>query len=145
MKIVFTAGGFDPLHLGHLKLIQESKKLGDYLIVSVASTENMINKKGYEFMPFEDRIEIIRELKSVDEVEEHIGTDGTVIKNLERLRRRFPDCEIIFTKGGDWTKDTIPEKEICDKLGIEIIDGLVGTINSSSKLVERIRNKNKEE
>lgn len=141
MKIVFTAGGFDPLHLGHLKLIQESKKLGDYLIVSVASTENMINKKGYEFMPFEDRIEIIRELRSVDEVEEHIGTDGTVIKNLERLRRRFPDCEIIFTKGGDWTKDTIPEKEICDKLGIEIVDGLVGTINSSSKLVERIRNR----
>ena len=145
MKIVFTAGGFDPLHLGHLKLIQESKKLGDYLIVSVASTENMINKKGYEFMPFEDRLEIIRELKSVDEVEKHIGTDGTVIKNLERLRRRFPDCEIIFTKGGDWTKDTIPEKEICDKLGIKIVDGLVGTINSSSKLVERIRNKNKEE
>ena len=145
MKIVFTAGGFDPLHLGHLKLIQESKKLGDYLIVSVASTENMINKKGYEFMPFEDRLEIIRELRSVDEVEKHIGTDGTVIKNLERLRRRFPDCEIIFTKGGDWTKDTIPEKEICDKLGIEIVDGLVGTINSSSKLVERIRNKNKEE
>ena len=141
MKIVFTAGGFDPLHLGHLKLIQESKKLGDYLIVSVASTENMINKKGYEFMPFEDRLEIIRELKSVDEVEEHIGTDGTVIKNLERLRRRFPDCEIIFTKGGDWTKDTIPEKEICDKLGIEIVDGLVGTINSSSKLVERIKNR----
>lgn len=141
MKIVFTAGGFDPLHLGHLKLIQESKKLGDYLIVSVASTENMINKKGYEFMPFEDRIEIIRELKSVDEVEEHIGTDGTVIKNLERLRRRFPDFEIIFTKGGDWTKDTIPEKEICDKLGIEIVDGLVGAINSSSKLVERVKNK----
>lgn len=141
MKIVFTAGGFDPLHLGHLKLIQESKKLGDYLIVSVASTENMINKKGYEFMPFEDRLEIIRELRSVDEVEEHIGTDGTVIKNLERLRRRFPDCEIIFTKGGDWTKDTIPEKEICDKLGIKIVDGLVGTINSSSKLVERIRNR----
>jgi len=145
MKIVFTAGGFDPLHLGHLRLIQESKKLGDYLIVSVASTENMINKKGYEFMPFEDRLEIIRELRSVDEVEKHIGTDGTVIKNLERLRRRFPDCEIIFTKGGDWTKDTIPEKEICDKLGIKIVDGLVGTINSSSKLVERIRNKNKEE
>ena len=105
----------------------------------------MINKKGYEFMPFEDRLEIIRELRSVDEVEKHIGTDGTVIKNLERLRRRFPDCEIIFTKGGDWTKDTIPEKEICDKLGIKIVDGLVGTINSSSKLVERIRNKNKEE
>ena len=145
MKIVFTAGGFDPLHLGHLRLIQESKKLGDYLIVSVASTENMINKKGYEFMPFEDRLEIIRELRSVDEVEKHIGTDGTVIKNLERLRRRFPDCEIIFTKGGDWNKDTIPEKEICDKLGIKIVDGLVGTINSSSKLVERIRNKNKEE
>jgi len=141
MKIVFTAGGFDPLHLGHLRLIQESKKLGDYLIVSVASTENMINKKGYEFMPFEDRLEIIRELRSVDEVEKHIGTDGTVIKNLERLRRRFPDCEIIFTKGGDWTKDTIPEKEICDKLGIKIVDGLVGTINSSSKLVERIRNR----
>lgn len=141
MKIVFTAGGFDPLHLGHLRLIQESKKLGDYLIVSVASTENMINKKGYEFMPFEDRIEIIRELRSVDEVEKHIGTDGTVIKNLERLRRRFPDCKIIFTKGGDWTKDTIPEKEICDKLGIKIVDGLVGTINSSSKLVERIRNR----
>jgi len=63
MKIVFTAGGFDPFHKGHLMLLERSKKLGDKFIVSVARRKHMIKKKGFEFMPEEQRLYIIQKHK----------------------------------------------------------------------------------
>lgn len=136
--IVFTAGGFDPIHSGHLELIKNSGDLGDYLVVSVATGEHMVQKKGFEFMPIKDRKAIIQALKYVDEVESHLGSDGTVIENLKRLRERFPNHEIIFSKGGDWDKDSIPEKDICSQLGIKVVDGMAKILNSSSKLVHDV-------
>jgi len=135
MKIVFTAGGFDPLHKGHLMLLERSKKLGDKFIVSVARTDHLIKKKGFEFMPEEQRLYMIQNIKGVDEVQYHMGEDGTVIENLKVLRERYPNDEIIFTKGGDWNKDTIPEKEVCKLLNIKIIDGIVGQIESSTNIL----------
>lgn len=136
MKIVFTAGGFDPLHKGHLMLLERSKKLGDKFIVSVARREHMIKKKGFEFMPEEQRLYIIQNIKGVDEAQYHMGEDGTVVENLKVLRERYPNDEIIFTKGGNWNKDTIPEKEICKELNIKIVDGIVGQIESSTNILK---------
>ncbi|NLJ75866.1 MAG: adenylyltransferase/cytidyltransferase family protein [Peptococcaceae bacterium] len=124
MRIIFVAGGFDPIHAGHVEMIQLARGLGDYLIVSVARRKHMIKKKGYEFMPEAERVEILRNIKGVDEVQLHIGEDGTVIENLKALRKRYRGNTIIFAKGGDRYKDEIPEKEICKELSIEIVDRL---------------------
>lgn len=86
-------------------------------------------KKGKEFMPFKERLGIIKAIKWVDEVFPSIDEDRTVCKSLEAVR---PD---IFAKGGDRTAGEIPEGEVCRRLGIKIIDGLGEKIQSSSSLI----------
>lgn len=128
-KIVCCSGYFNPLHQGHIEYFERSKKLGDKLIVIVNNDEQAILKKGSSFMPEKERLKIIRSLKIVDMAVLSIDTDRTVIKTLNCVR---PD---IFTNGGDQFNDIIPEKEICDKLGIDMVDGLGNKIQSSSWLL----------
>lgn len=142
-KVVFTAGGFDPLHVGHIEMIRQSAEIGDILIVSVAKDKHIIDKKGYVFMKEDERAEIIYNIKGVDRVIYHEGEDGTVIGNIKKLKK-FADeegYELVFTKGGDRFKDEIPEREICEELGIEIVDGLGEKIQSSTNLIEELRGK----
>ena len=131
--IVAASGGFDPLHAGHVEYLEKAKKLGDKLIVILNKDHFLKKKKGYAFMPFDERCKIIAALKYVDEIVPCIDEDNTVCKTLEMLK---PD---IFAKGGDRTADEIPEAKICRELGIKIIDGLGEKIQSSSELVEKLR------
>ena len=66
MKIVIVSGGFDPIHSGHIAHFKEAKKLGDILIVGCNSDEWLTRKKGKPFMPINERMCIIKELKMVD-------------------------------------------------------------------------------
>ena len=70
MKRVLTGGGFDILHLGHIRYLEEAKKYGDYLIVNVLSDARIRAKKGSHsaIMPEDDRCELVRALRCVDEV-----------------------------------------------------------------------------
>lgn len=129
--IVATSGYFDPLHVGHVEYLRKAKALGDKLIVIVNNDKQAVLKKGYEFMPFAERVEIVKSLKFVDEVFLSIDEDKSVCKSLEAVK---PD---IFAKGGDRLSTNIPEAEICKKLGIKIADGLGNKIQSSSDLVEK--------
>lgn len=117
------------LHIGHIECLELAKKLGDKLIVIVNNDRQAVLKKGKEFMPFKERIEIIKAIKWVDEVFPSIDEDRTVCKSLEALK---PD---IFAKGGDRNAGEIPEGEICRRFGIKIIDGLGEKIQSSSNLI----------
>ena len=129
--VVAISGYLDPVHVGHLELIQKAKAMGDKLIVIVNNTEQAIMKKGFEFMPFSERLKIIKEIKGVDDVFPSIDTDRTVCKSLAALK---PD---IFANGGDRHQGEIPEAAICHKLGIKMIDGLGDKIQSSSDLVKK--------
>lgn len=134
MKVVVASGGFDPLHIGHIEYLEKAKALvgkDGKLIVVVNSDKFLMNKKGYVFMPWGERVAIIRSLRCVDEVFPCIDEDGTVIKSLRALK---PD---IFAKGGDRNSHNIPEKGICEELEIQIVDGLGSKIQSSQKLAER--------
>lgn len=134
--VVVASGGFDPLHIGHIEYLEKSKTLAGKdgkLIVVVNSDRFLKNKKGYVFMPWGERVAIVRSLRCVDEVFPCIDEDGTVIQSLKALK---PD---IFAKGGDRNSFNIPEKEICDELGIEIVDGLGSKIQSSQRLAESCR------
>ena len=128
MKKVAVSGYFDPLHVGHLEYLKLAKSLGDYLIVIVNSNSQCKIKKGRPFMDENDRLEIVRNLKMVDEVFLSIDQDKTVCKSLEKIR---PD---IFANGGDRSTDEVPETVICNKYKIKMIDGLGEKIRSSSDL-----------
>lgn len=134
--VVAICGGFDPIHVGHIKHFRDAKKLGDILVVMLNTDDWLTKKKGYIFMSFEERKEIIESIRYVDEVTPVIDTDGSVAKTLKKLK---PD---IFAKGGDRTMDNIPESEInvCERLGIKIVFGVGGgKIQSSSWLIDKMR------
>jgi len=97
--------------------------------VIVNNDEQAKLKKGFVFMKQEERARLIKSLKFVDDVFISIDTDKSVCKSLEALKPH------IFAKGGDRNTGNIPEKEICEKLGIKIIDGLGDKIQSSSSLI----------
>jgi len=134
--IVMVSGGYDPVHVGHIHQFKEAKALGDRLVVVLNSDEWLRKKRGYLFMPYEERKEILESIRYVDEVVPCIDEDNTVTKTMEKLR---PD---IFAKGGDRTPDNMPKTEIqtCEKLGIKIVYGVGGEkIQSSSWLLDAIR------
>ena len=126
---VCVSGYFDPLHVGHLEYLARSKRMGDKLVVIVNNDEQARQKKGRPFMPAEERVSIMRALRVVDEVYLSIDADRTVCKTLELVR---PD---IFCNGGDQTNDSIPEKLVCSRLGIDLVDGMGNKIQSSSWLI----------
>ena len=134
--VVAVSGGFDPIHIGHIIMFNQAKKLGDKLVVILNSDRFLKNKKGYVFMKFKERKAIIENIKSVDKVIPCIDKDQTVCKTLEELK---PD---IFANGGDRTKSNIPEVEVCKKLGIEMVFNVGGgKIQSSSRLINKVKNK----
>ena len=135
MKIVAIAGGFDPLHEGHLDHIIKAAKLGDYLLVLVSNDADMIRKKGRCNIPLEHRIRIVelilKGLGIPGIVRPTMDTDGT---QTNTLLYYLPD---ILAKGGDRTPINMPKNELlmCKALGIEIVYGIGDLLNSSSKMV----------
>jgi cytidyltransferase-like protein len=133
-KTIMVSGGFDPIHVGHVRMIQESAKYGDVIVV--ANSDNwLFRKKGYNFMSFNERKEILSALKGVIEVVAVDDTDGTVCSALRHYRPTY------FANGGDRKKDNTPEKVLCEELGIEMLWNVGGgKIQSSSELVETAQN-----
>tara|TARA_Y100000310_G_scaffold341895_1_gene442747 strand:- start:2870 stop:3298 length:429 start_codon:yes stop_codon:yes gene_type:complete len=128
-KRIAVSGYFDPLHIGHLDLIKRAKKFGDHLIVIVNNDTQAILKKGKAFMPQEERMEIVNSLRGVDEVILSIDEDRTIRKTLEIVKPN------IFANGGDRISiEDVPEREICERLGIEMINNLGKKLQSSSDL-----------
>lgn len=138
--IVATSGGFDPIHIGHIRLFKEAKKLGNKLLVILNTDAFLLCKKGYVFIPFDERKEILEAIKYIDEVVPCIDIDQTVCKTLEKLK---PD---IFAKGGDRIELNTPEVSLCRELGIKVIFNVGGAkIQSSSHLITHIDKKVKRE
>lgn len=132
---VVASGYFDPLHAGHVDYLRRAKALaqrlgGDRgrLIVIVNTDQQAALKKGRAYMPLAERMEIVRALRYVDDVVPSIDEDRTVCKTLEMLK------PAIFAKGGDRTAGEVPEAEVCDRLGTQIVDGLGEKIASSSQI-----------
>lgn len=133
-----VSGGFDPVHVGHIRMILEASKYGDVIVVA-NSDDWLFRKKGFVFMEFEQRAEVLSSIKGVILVSGVDDSDGTVIEAIRRLK---PD---IFANGGDRKKHNTPEQFICEELGIEMLWGIGGEnkANSSSELVERVLVKSK--
>ena len=135
-KIIAVSGGMDPIHKGHIRMILEASQYGDVVVI-LNSDEWLLRKKGYFFMPWEERAEIIRAIKGVKEVIKAEDDDGTV---SETLRKISPD---YFANGGDRKEGNTPEGQVCEELNIEMLWNIGGDkIQSSSDLVSKISTKN---
>ena len=136
-KIVVVSGGFDPVHSGHIKLIKEARLLGDMLIAGINSDEWLARKKGRTFMPWIERLSVLNNLSSVDEVYTFDDDDGTACHLLQQVRAHYPDANIIFANGGDRTHSNIPEMDVKDD-NLQFAFGVGGfdKANSSSWILE---------
>ena len=129
-KVVCVSGGFDPVHIGHLRMIQEAAKYG-HVVVIVNSDEWLMRKKGYIFMPLDERCEILEGFTATGETTNVDDRDGTVCEALRRIR---PD---YFANGGDRKTNNTPEMDVCNELNIEMLWNVGGgKIQSSSTLVD---------
>ncbi len=139
--VVVVSGGFDPVHIGHVRMFQEARALGDRLVVVLNNDNWLMKKKGFVFMPEAERKEVIEAFRAVDEVvltkHEAGTTDMSICKALEELR---PD---IFANGGDRKIENIPEVATCEAIGCEMVFnvGRGGKVQSSSELAKKIKEK----
>jgi len=139
--IVAVSGGFDPIHIGHVRMFQEAKKLGDELVVILNNDNWLKTKKGAVFMSREERKEIIEALVCVNRVvlTEHPEnpSDMSVCRELRTLKPH------IFCNGGDRHRRNIPEVATCKSIDCKMVFniGRGGKIQSSSWLLENYKSK----
>jgi|SRR3989344_6735394 len=145
-KIVITSGYFNPIHVGHVNLLREARKLGDYLVVIVNNDAQVKIKGSVPFMAEQERIQIVKDLKHVDEVFLSIdsfadGKEVPIPDSLEALAQRYSGTELFFAKGGDRNFDNIPEseKKVCREFNITVVSNVGGgKVQSSSWLLKSV-------
>lgn len=141
-RIVMASGGFDPIHIGHIRYIQDAKRTFTFekilhdssvtLVTIVNDDQFLINKKGKALMQLDERMEIVAAIEGVDYVAPWHSVDGdmTVCGAIELLQ---PD---IFVKGGDKLPKNIPEWDSCITHNVKLLFN-VGKVQSSSELVKQ--------
>jgi len=131
---VMVSGGFDPVHAGHIRLIRAAAKSGDVIVIA-NSDEWLYRKKGFVFMDFTARAEILNAIKGVIMVDSVDDADGTVCEAIYRHRPTY------FANGGDRGRSNTPEQSVCEELKVELLWGVGGDkkLASSSDLVQNAR------
>jgi cytidyltransferase-like protein len=137
-KAIIVSGYFNPIHKGHIEYFNNAKANGDKLIVIVNSDLQRELKGSKEFQLEDERIFIVSNIKSVDEVILSIDKDRTQCETLKKLYLTLNSFyQLAFANGGDQNNESIPESSICKELGIELIEGLGDKIQSSSWLLNK--------
>lgn len=140
-RVVAVSGGFDPLHIGHVRMFEAARSLGDKLVVILNNDNWLKRKKGFAFMPERERAELISAFPFVDKVviTKHKKNDRDM-SVVTALRAVKPD---IFANGGDRkpSGDPIPEVALCRRLGIKVVYnvGKGGKVQSSSWMIHAAR------
>ena len=133
MKTIIVSGFFNPLHGGHLDMIEAAAAMGDNLIVIVNNDIQQILKKDKIILPEQNRARLMRALRHVDEVIISIDEDPTVIKTLHAIADKYPDHELVFANGGDRNSEkAIPEGDVARDRNITLVFGVGGTDKADS-------------
>ena len=137
-KAIIVSGYFNPIHKGHLEYFLNAKSLANFLFVIVNNDLQRALKGSKEFQLEEERMLIVSYLKPVNKAILSIDTDRTVCKTIAKIAKEYGnDYDLAFANGGDQNNDTIPERAICEKMGIRLLDGLGDKIQSSSWLLKK--------
>jgi len=129
--IVYTAGTFDILNLGHINIFKKSKALGDILIVAVSTDKLVSSYKNIKpIMPYNERVRIVKAIKYVDKV-----VKQEKLIDIEQLKDIKPN---IITIGSDWENKTLEGLEWAKKHNIKVIYLPYTCKTSSSVIKERI-------
>ena len=140
-KVVITSGFFNPLHVGHINLFREAKKLGDFLVVIVNNDMQVKLKGSVPFMAEQERMEIVKALKYADRVMLAIDKDAFVPETLKAIVKEHQG-QFIFAKGGDRNFDNLPEseKQVCREFNIQVVNHVGGgKVQSSSGLLGKVK------
>ena len=125
-KGIIVSGYFNPIHKGHIEYFNKAKSFADELFVIVNNDSQRALKGSKEFQKEEERIIIVSNIKSVDHCILSIDEDKTVCKTIEKIALDFgSEYELSFANGGDQNNNTIPERPICDQMGITLVDRLL--------------------
>ncbi len=137
-KAIIVSGYFNPIHKGHLEYFNNAKALADELIVVVNNDHQRELKGSQAFQEQGERVIIVSNIKAVDKTVLSIDTDRTVCATLRKIAQDFgKEFDLAFANGGDQNNDTIPERPVCEEVGITLIDGLGDKIQSSSWLLQQ--------
>jgi cytidyltransferase-like protein len=136
-KAIIVSGYFNPIHKGHIEYFNNAKALGDFLIVIVNNDKQRILKGSKAFQQEDERVFIVSNVKSVDQVFLSIDEDRTVCETIKYIHQQLHhEYQLAFANGGDQNNQSIPEAAICNTLGIKLLDGLGDKIQSSSWLLK---------
>jgi D-beta-D-heptose 7-phosphate kinase/D-beta-D-heptose 1-phosphate adenosyltransferase len=141
MKIAIVSGGFDPIHSGHIEYFRCAKMFADRLVVGVNSDNWLIRKKGNFFLPLEERLNIIKSIRWVDEAVSFNDDDDSAANLIHDVRRKYPSNLLIFANGGDRIGDTrqsrLEMEAADDKMLFAVGVGGIDKKNSSSLILNR--------
>jgi cytidyltransferase-like protein len=133
-----VSGYFNPLHVGHLRMMEAARSLTGRLIVIVNNDTQQQLKKGRIILPLSDRMEIVQALRITDEVVAAIDDDATVKRTLQAIREKYPEVELVFANGGDRSSASrVAEADVCAELSIGLRFGVGGEekADSSTRII----------
>lgn len=131
-KVVTTNGCFDVLHVGHVRYLQEARKLGDMLIVAVNSDSSVRALKGElrPLVPEDERAEMLAALECVDYV--------TIFSELDPIALLLELKPDIHVKGGDYKLEQLIEREAVESYGGKVVVGFNVPGKSTTDLIKTI-------
>jgi len=131
-KLVFTNGCFDLLHVGHIRYLQEARKLGDYLIIGLNSDKSVKKIKGSfrPIIPETERAEVLAALESVSFVV--LFDEDTPYELISAIQ---PD---VLVKGGDWKGNDIVGKDIVEAYGGKVLSLSYIQGRSTTDIIDKV-------
>jgi glycerol-3-phosphate cytidylyltransferase/D-beta-D-heptose 7-phosphate kinase/D-beta-D-heptose 1-phosphate adenosyltransferase len=141
MKLAIVSGYFNPLHIGHLRMMQDARAQADALLVIVNNDDQQMLKKGKIITVASERLELVEAIGIVDVAMIATDADATVKHSLSQVRWDYPDDELIFCNGGDRSNpEAVAEYATCQELRIELAFGVGGEhkADSSTRINEML-------
>jgi cytidyltransferase-like protein len=143
-RVAIVSGYFNPLHIGHLDMMEAARSMADALVVIVNNDAQQLAKKGKVITTETDRLRVVEAIRVTDAALVAVDEDGSVAASLEVIHAAYPGLELTFCNGGDRDpiRAAVPTSEaaVCERLGITMAWGVGGNTkaDSSSRINEAL-------